>query len=55
MFELKMPEEVFWETMTPARLCELYTAHFRPRNAARGPNRGGAQPSLLQYLTGGGG
>jgi len=28
LFRLKMPEELFWKTMNPARLIALYNAHF---------------------------
>ena len=53
-----MPEDVFWKTMTPVRFARLVAAHFknethqRSRPAAQEPPR---QPSLYQYLTGGGG
>lgn len=48
-----MPEEQFWETMTPARLVALYDAHFAP--AARsvptvGTNKDGEPLGLYSAI-----
>lgn len=50
-----MPEALFWKTMNPARLVKLYNAHFNTGNNSRAKNADRQQPSLYEYLMGGGG
>ena len=38
MFELHQDEKSFWETMTPARLCKLIKAYYRPVGKATAEN-----------------
>lgn len=47
-----MPEELFWETMNPARLQALYTAAFPPRERAAAPKPAPEGIGLGQYLRG---
>lgn len=58
LFTLHMPEEVFWETMTPARIYSLYSARFRAthrRESSQSLQTGEKTGfSLYSYLTGGG-
>ena len=59
LFELKMPEADFWQSMNPARLCSLFSAYFRPKHQREAPHslQTGVKPgfSLYSYLTGMGG
>jgi len=56
LFDLQMPEEIFWKTMNPARLYSLFEAHFRAkhrRESSHSLQKGEKTGfSLYSYLTG---
>jgi hypothetical protein len=59
LFDMKMPERIFWKEMNPARLCSLYSAYYRgkPRPKDAESLQKAEKPgfSLYSYLTGTGG
>ena len=54
---LRLDEQLFWRTMTPARCMAIYREHFRLASPDRHraiPESAGPRPSLSQFFMGGG-